>query len=222
MRGSRLVRLGAAVAAGVLAIGPGGPAYAADTIDINPSHRNIPAADFGAPNCDPNFGGGPYPGRDVWVFVLPQPNQLGEFTSITITFNTPNGPVNLTIPDADDSGIAEDNGASKAWIITTAGWTISDASANITGEATEDPNGRRDTFNLTHTCPASSTPGPTNTPPTADVTTPAVVTPSGAPETGGGGGQETGNVALGAGAIVLAGAAGIGLIAVARRRRADG
>ncbi|WP_281903828.1 hypothetical protein [Phytohabitans aurantiacus] len=210
------------MAAGVLAIGPGGPAYAADTIDINPSHRNIPAADFGAPNCDPNFGGGPYPGRDVWVFVLPQPNQLGEFTSITITFNTPNGPVNLTIPDADDSGIAEDNGASKAWIITTAGWTISDASANITGEATEDPNGRRDTFNLTHTCPASSTPGPTNTPPTADVTTPAVVTPSGAPETGGGGGQETGNVALGAGAIVLAGAAGIGLIAVARRRRADG
>jgi hypothetical protein len=216
MRGSRLVRLGAAVAAGVLAIGPGGPAYADDTININSDHLNKPAAGFGEkPNCDPNFGGGPYPGRDVWVFVLPKPNQLGEFTSITITFNTPNGPVDLTIPDADDSGIADDNGASKAWIITTAGWTISAASADITGEATEDPNGRRDTFNLTHTCPASSTPTP-------KVTTPAVVTPSGAPETGGGGGQESGSVALGAGAIVLAGAAGIGLIAVARRRRADG
>jgi hypothetical protein len=215
MRGSRLVRLGAAVAAGMLAVGPGGPAYAADTIDINSDHLDKPATAFES-DCDPNFGGGPYPGQDVWVFVLPQKQSLGTFTSVTVTFNTPNGPVTLTIPD-DSGEIEDDNGTSKAWIITDAGWTIDAASAEITGTADEN-----DSFNLTHTCPASSTPGPTSTPPTPKVTTPAVVTPSGAPETGGGGGQESGSVALGAGAIVLAGAAGIGLIAVARRRRADG
>jgi hypothetical protein len=204
MRGSRLVRLGAAVAAGVLAIGPGGPAYAADTININPGNVPTTAADFDSQDCDPNFGGGPHPGEDVWVFVLPKPNQLGEFTSVTATFDTPNGEVTLTIP-TDGGAIVDDKGASKAWIRTTAGWVLTGATAEITKTA-----GENDEFNLTHTCPTGFVP---KTPP---------VTPSGAPETGGGGGQETGNVALGAGAIVLAGAAGIGLIAVARRRRADG
>jgi hypothetical protein len=205
MRGSRLVRLGAAVAAGMLAVGPGGPAYAADTIDINPGNVPTTAAEFDSQDCDPNFGGGPHPGEDVWVFVLPKPNQLGQFTSVTATFDTPNGEETLTI-QTDGGAIVNDKGTSKAWIRTAAGWTLTGASAEITGTAEEN-----DEFNLTHTCPTGFV--PRTTPP---------VTPSGAPDTGGGGGQESGSVALGAGAIVLAGAAGIGLIAVARRRRADG
>lgn len=203
MRGSRLVRLGAAVAAGVLAVGPGGPAYAADTININPGNVPTTAGGFETQDCDPNFGGGPHPGEDVWVFVLPKPNQLGQFTSVTATFDTPEGEQTLTI-EQDGGAIVNDKGTSKAWIRTPAGWTLTGASAEITKTA-----GPNDEFNLTHTCPTGFKP---TTPP---------VTPSGAPETGGGGGQESGSVALGAGAIVLAGAAGIGLIAMARRRRAD-
>ncbi|MEH1125166.1 hypothetical protein [Micromonospora sp. CPCC 206061] len=204
MRGSRLVRLGVAVAAGVLAVGPGGPARAADTININPGNVPTPAAGFDSQDCGPNFGEGPHPGEDIWVFVLPKPNQLGSFTSVTATFDTPDGEEILTIP-TDGGAIVDDKGTSKAWIRTPAGWTLTAASADITGTA-----GENDEFNLTRTCPTGFV--PKTTPP---------VTPSGAPDTGGGG-QQTSSVALGAGALVLAGAAGIGLIAVARRRRADG
>jgi LPXTG-motif cell wall-anchored protein len=62
--------------------------------------------------------------------------------SVTATFGT-NG--TLTIP-ADGGAIVTGKGTSKAWITTPAGWTLTAASATITGDA--------DKFNLTHTCPA--------------------------------------------------------------------
>jgi hypothetical protein len=217
-----VARLAVLAAAGLLALAPSTAAWAA-TIDINPDHVDTTAAEFDSHGCD--FGGGPYPDKDVWVFVLPGPQATaGDFVTVTITFGQ-NG--TLTIP-TDGGEIVLDKGTSKAWIVTPAGWTLTAASAEITGEAKF--------FNLTHTCPASGTPTPTTPAPTPttpeptaatpgpvpseDVTTgPAGVKPSGAPETGGGGGSTTtGGMALGVGALTLAGASGLGL-ALARRRR---
>lgn len=208
-----MARLAVAVAAGLLALWPSTAAWAA-TISINPGNVPTTAAGFENHSCDPNQGGGPFPGEDVWVFVLP--GNQGDFVSVTATFGA-NG--SLTIP-TDGGDIVDDNGTSKAWITTPAGWTLTAATAEITGTG--------EFFNLTHTCPASSTPAPTESPtpgptgtPTAGVTTGPAVKPSGAPETGGGGGSTaTGGMALGIGALTLAGASALGL-ALARRRRRD-
>ncbi|MGN9909645.1 hypothetical protein ACTMTJ_19040 [Phytohabitans sp. LJ34] len=212
-------------AAGLLALGPSTAAWAA-TISINPGNVPTTAEDHEDHGCD--FGGGPFPDKDVWVFVLP--GNKGEFVSVTATFGA-NG--SLTIP-TDGGAIVDDKGTSKAWITTPAGWTLTAATAEITGEGKS--------FNLTHTCPASSSPspspskspspspsesespGPTPTTPgpvpSADTTTGPVVVPSGAPETGGGGGvATTGGMALGIGALTLAGAGALGLVLARRRRR---
>lgn len=199
MRGSWLVRLGVMAAAGVFTLGPGGVAWADTTININEGNVPTTAAGFKNQDCDPNQGGGPFPGKDVWVFVLPgNHNTTGDFVSVTADFGT-NG--SITITAADDPGNFDNGGphTSKAWIVTPAGWTLEDASAVITGTA--------DKFNLTHTCPTGfkdRTPG---------------VKPSGGAETGGGGGQ-AGGAALGIAALAVAGVAGVGLT-VARRRRRD-
>lgn len=225
-----VTRLAVLAGAGLLAIGPSTAAWAA-TIGINPGNVPTTAAGFkGEKKCDPNQGGGPFPDKDVWVFVLP--GNKGAFVSVTATFGA-NG--SLTIP-TDGGAILTDNGTSKAWITTPAGWTLTGATAEITGEGSF--------FNLTHTCPAngspspspSKSPGPTPsesespgpTPsesespgpvPSTDTTTGPAVVPSGAPETGGGGGvATTGGMALGIAALTLAGAGALGL-ALARRRR---
>jgi LPXTG-motif cell wall-anchored protein len=134
------VAAGAAVVAG-LAISS--PASADTKIPINPGNVPTTASAYGTHDCDKNFGGGPYPDKDVWVFVLPaNGGNAGDFVSVTATFGT-NG--TLTIP-ADGGAIVTGKGTSKAWITTPAGWTLTAASATITGDA--------DKFNLTHTCPA--------------------------------------------------------------------
>jgi LPXTG-motif cell wall-anchored protein len=135
------VAVGAAVVAG-LAIAS--PASASTKIPINPGNVPATASAYGTHDCDKNFGGGPYPDKDVWVFVLPGNGaKVGDFVSVTATFGA-NG--TLTIP-ADGGAIVTGKGTSKAWITTPAGWTLTAASATITGDA--------DKFNLTHTCPPS-------------------------------------------------------------------
>lgn len=131
----------------VLGLATAAPAWADSTISINPG--NVPTEATGH-NCDSNFGGGPYADRDVWVFVLPKPQQAGKFLSVTATFKTDGGSVTLTIPD-DGGAIVNDKGASKAWIATTAGWELTGATAEITGSS--------DRFNLTHTCAAGGNGG---------------------------------------------------------------
>ncbi|GHJ51167.1 hypothetical protein Nm8I071_04740 [Nonomuraea sp. TT08I-71] len=68
---------------------------------------------------------------------------------MTATFSTPSGEVKLTIPD-DGGAIVNNLGTSKAWIRVPAGWTLTDATAVISGTASE--------FVLTHTCAASNPP----------------------------------------------------------------
>jgi hypothetical protein len=205
-----MARLAVLAAAGLLALGPSSAAWAA-TVFINPGNVPTTAEEHEDHACD--FGGGPFPDMDVWVFVLPK--NKGDFESVTLAFGA-NG--TKTIP-TDGGEIVTDNGTSKAWITTPAGWTLTGGSAEISGTA--------DSFNLTHTCPASSTPKPTTpapkptSPGPVPSESPTVVKPTGAPATGGGGGSTTtGGVALGAGALALAGVGGLGLALARRRRRA--
>ncbi|MFI6825048.1 LPXTG cell wall anchor domain-containing protein [Micromonospora sp. NPDC050187] len=164
---TRSLALGA-IAVGLL-LTTGTPAAAQTTININPGNVPTTAAEF-TQECDPNLGGGPYPGEDVWVFNLPgNPNTSGVFESVTATFDTPNGPLTVTIPD-DGGAIVNDMGTSKAWIRLPAGFTLVDATAVISGTA--------EFFVLTHTC-ADVQPTPTPTPtPTGQPTPTPTVTPT--------------------------------------------
>ncbi|WP_405116192.1 LPXTG cell wall anchor domain-containing protein [Micromonospora sp. NBC_01405] len=141
------VRLAAfTLLAGALLLAAGSPAVAASTIDINPGNVPTTAAQF-TQNCDPNLGGGPFPNEDVWVFNLPgNPQTSGNFQSVTATFSTPSGTVTRTIPTDPNSAIVNGMGTSKAWIRLPAGWTLTGATAVISGSA--------DFFVLTHTCAA--------------------------------------------------------------------
>jgi LPXTG-motif cell wall-anchored protein len=184
--GRLTVLAGAGVVVGLAAASP---AWADTTVAVNPGNVPTTASAYGTPDCDKNFGGGPYTNSDVWVFVLPgNPNKVGDFVSVTATFGA-NG--TLTIP-ADGGAVVTDKGASKAWITTPAGWTLTGASAVITGTA--------DKFNLTHTCPA----GGSGRPPTP-TPTPKVSRSSASPgPTGGTNGGESG-VSPGGGSVASAG-----------------
>jgi hypothetical protein len=164
----------AAIAVGFgLGLLGGAPAWAASTIDINPGNVPATAAGYSTIECDDNLGGGPFPNQDVWVFVLPGGKDTGEFISVTAVFSTPGGTVTLTIP-TDGGEIVTDNGASKAWIATPAGWTLTGATAVVSGDA--------DSFNLTHTCPASGgSPSPSGSPTPSESPSPS---PSGSSSTG--------------------------------------
>jgi hypothetical protein len=143
-----------AVAAGLFVVLPAEGAWANTNVAINPG--NVPTTAGDAPNlCEANFGGGPLPGQDVWVFVLPD---LGrDFVSITANFDSDgNGTADASRTAPADGGIADDNGTSKGWVLAPAGWTLISATAVVTGSA--DPNGV--SFNLTHACPASGSPSP--------------------------------------------------------------
>lgn len=219
MGGRWLARL-ATVAGAALAVGlsAASPALADTTIPINPGNVPTTAADY-EQGCD--FGGGPYADKDVWVFVLP--GNSGDFVSVTATFSTSGGIVTRTIP-TDGGAIVDDKGTSKAWIATAAGWTLTGATAVITGTAPQDR------FNLTHTCAATGKGTPTPNPggsgspsPSGSVSpdTSGSATPSGTPGAGGGSGDlpitGTGvaGIAVFGGALV---AGGVALLVLRRRR----
>ena len=168
----------AALATAVLLFG--GPALAQTTININRENVPTTAAEY-MQTCDANLGGStPDPDEDVWVFNLPgDPNITGVFESITATFTRPNGPVTLTIP-TDGGQIVNNLGTSKAWIKLPAGWTLTGATAVISGTA--------QFFVLTHACAArGSTPTPTATStatPTTRPTARPTTTPTQLPVTG--------------------------------------
>jgi LPXTG-motif cell wall-anchored protein len=206
----------AAVAGTVAVVGlaTASPAWANTTIGINPGNVPTTAEEHGDHGCD--FGGGPFADKDVWVFVLPgNQDTAGDFVSVTATFGA-NG--SLTIP-TDGGAIVTDKGTSKAWITTPAGWTLTGATAVITGTA--------DKFNLTHTCPASGSSTPT---PSASATPSTPSTPStpaspggsvsGAPGGGGNGSLPTTGAATVTTAVLGAAlvAGGVALLALRRRK----
>jgi hypothetical protein len=235
MASSLLSRLGLVGAVVGVALAVGSPAWADSTININPGTVPTTAAGFPTHICDPNQGGGPYPGQDVWIFILPGSHDVsGDFVSVTANFGA-NG--TKTITAALEPGNFANGGpaAAKAWIVTDAGWTLVSATAVITGTASF--------FTLSHTCPASSTPTPSpstspskspsptpsvpttpsSSPPTSGSPTPggggsSGATPSGGANTGGGGGQPAGSLAWGLGALAVAAGGAAGLVVAWRRR----
>jgi hypothetical protein len=159
-----VLAFGAAIALSLHSSKKPTPAFGASVININPGNVPTTAIGDGGPKtpahvCDANEGGGPLPGQDIWVFVLPgNPDTSGEFVSITAQFRDENNvPQVRTITTALNPGNFNtgDPGTSKGWIITPAGWTLTGAQATITGTA--------EFFNLTHTCPASMSPSPSPT-----------------------------------------------------------
>ncbi len=150
---SLFARFGAAAAAlAVLGLGAA-PAWADTTIHIDPGDTGKTAAAFPVQRCDPNLGGGPFAGEDVWVFAAPR--GAGEFRSVTIEFATEGGPLTETITTAPagDRAIVGD----RAWIRTSAGQAPSGELVNpfsiIT--ATAQVTGADGTFDLAQTCPAT-------------------------------------------------------------------
>jgi hypothetical protein len=240
MKASVLLRVGLGLAVGAVALAVSTQAWANSTININ--HGNVPttAAGYGNHDCDANQGGGPFQGKDVWVFVLPGNHKdTGDFVSVTATFGA-NGSITITSAANPQNFANSGSAAAKAWIVTPAGWTLTGATAVITGTA--------DKFNLTHTCPAAGSPGPSPSPSpsspgdgspspspsTPDGSTPPPggssppgsgtpggpggTTPNGGAPTGGGGAQPTGSLLLGLGALVLAAGSGVTLVLAWRRR----
>jgi hypothetical protein len=151
---SVLARLGGAAAVAAVIGLSAAPAWADTTIHIDPADVGQTAAAFPVQRCDPNLGGGPFAGEDVWVFALPRPQDQGEFRSVTIQFATEGGPVTETITTtpAADRAIA----GNRAWIRTSAGLSPSGELLNrfsiIT--ATAVVTGHDGTFDLAQTCPA--------------------------------------------------------------------
>lgn len=242
MRASLLLRTGLVGLVAAAAMATTG--WADTAISINPGNVPTTASGFANHNCDPNQGGGPFAGQDVWVFVLPGEHDTnGDFVSVTADFGA-NGTV--TITSAGNPGDFDNGGpeAAKAWITTPAGWTLVGATATITGSA--------DFFNLTHTCPASSSPSPSPSNPTpsspvpsspvpsspvpssptpsssisastSTATSPAAsgstgAIPSGGVAAGGGGGKPSGSLVWGLVALILAAGGGVALVLVRRRR----
>lgn len=144
--------LGAAVGMTVLLAGQ--PALAQSVVTLDPAV--VPTTAAAAPqDCRENLGAGPYTNQDVWVFGLRgDPPSAGTFEAVTLTFDTPNGQVKLTI--TDDGG-ALSGPPARAWIRTDAGWTLTGGTGTVTGSAT--------TFALLFACAAKPNPGPTFPPP---------------------------------------------------------
>ncbi len=160
------------IAVGILLLASAGWADTTSTIDILDGSLNKTAAKF-TRVCDPNQGGGPYVGKDVWVFNLPKEgNDAGVFVSVTATWSVPGGGSQTRTIPTDGGGIsaADNNGTSKAWIAVPEGWTLTAATAVITGTAKK--------FVVTHTCTNTTTPEepevPSGTPtPSASSSTPS-------------------------------------------------
>jgi hypothetical protein len=138
------------------------PAWANTLVDINSGNVPTTAAKVATHTCSASQGGGPYASQDVWVFVLPGNHaSSGDFVSFTATFDTDgngSGDTTRTLPSAAGAFVNGGPDTSKAYLLTPAGWTLTTATATITGSA--------NFFTLSHTCPASSntTPSPTSSP----------------------------------------------------------
>ena len=233
-----------AAVVGLFTLLPAAAAWANTGATINQDNVPTSAADF-TNICDANAGGGPHPGQDVWVFVLPDTSR--DFVNITANFDTNgDGITNASRTAPADGGISTGPGKSKGWVKTPAGWVLLSATAVVTGAAETGVS-----FDLAHTCPAGGKPSPSSSAsasPTASprrgastvpsgsrsaspsasqsVAPPLTTQPSGGTgskssggsQTGGGGFPTASSLLLGGGSL-LAAVAGAGLLIRARRRR---
>ena len=226
-----LMRLAAAAAGGILALALAGPALAQDTVHINPGNVPTTADGFGGGDCTDQLADLPE-NVDGWHFVIGAGGI--NFTSLTLTYDTPEGEVIVSIDSTDPespstnadpfwSGFIGEPHNGHAWVMTEAGWTLTD------GEATVDVAGQQEQFQLSHTCAGEPSEEPTPTPSEEPTPTPSeeptpapseepTPAPSESPD------EKPGLPVTGpglGGLLVLSGglfAAGIAMLAVRRRR----
>ncbi|NUR48939.1 MAG: LPXTG cell wall anchor domain-containing protein [Hamadaea sp.] len=138
---------------------------------IKDDHLNTTAAEFSEHACD-GFGDRTS-SQDGWHFIVPDGGEKAEFTNLTFTFSTADGNVTGTIvsKDAahptvgagwkgwlDKAGNGPKALYKHAYLVTTAGWRLTAASADIVPSDVQ-------TFNLSHTCPGTPvTPSPSASP----------------------------------------------------------
>ncbi|OEJ32312.1 LPXTG cell wall anchor domain-containing protein [Streptomyces subrutilus] len=156
---SRISRAAFAVAASSLLVAAGtAPAFATDAYTI-PLHQPVPitADSFGKP--EPKCADIPAT-QDGWHFIAPgSPNEI-SFVKLTVTFE-PGGRQVIT-----SFGPPNDN---HAYVASAPGAKLTSAVAEVKG-------GRLEWFNLSHTCPATATPSPSQS-----ASASASKTPSGTP-----------------------------------------
>jgi LPXTG-motif cell wall-anchored protein len=221
-----LTRLAAVAAGGTLALVAAAPALAdSHTVPINDDHVPSTAAGFPEHECEGPLGdlAGD---QDGWHFLLPAASG-DAFESLSLTFDTPGGQVDVLVDSTDENAPSMGAGWSgyldgrHGWLVTDAGWTLT------AGAATATNPGKRSFFNLSHTCPGE--PGDGNGKPTPTPTP----SPSAPGENGDGGengdngedgddedelpvtGMQVGGLAVFGAGLLAAGAA---LLAVRRRR----
>lgn len=160
---SRIRRAVFAAAATSLVLAAGAtPALATDAYTI-PLHQQLPivADHFGKPQ--PKCADIPA-SQDGWHFVAPgSPNEI-SFVKLTVTFE-PGGQQVVT-----SFGPPNDN---QAYVASAPGAKLVSAVAEVKG-------GKLEWFNLSHTCPATATPSPSDSESTTPSNTPSH-TPSGTP-----------------------------------------
>ncbi|MFG2771537.1 LPXTG cell wall anchor domain-containing protein [Streptomyces sp. NPDC048350] len=156
-----------AAMAGSLALAPA--ASAADGPTVLPLHqaKDLPLTASEWTGSKEKVCGDIPTGQDGWHFVLPGSGK-GEsavFTKLTVEFK-PGGVQTITVfgPPSDK----------HAYVGSAPGAELISASAEVKGTA------KKEWFNLSHTCPASTTPTPTDTPSGTPSETPSE-TPSGTP-----------------------------------------
>lgn len=235
----RLAFVAAAISAGLMTASP---VQAADgTAVLHPAHVGKTAG-F-EEECTGPFK--PLPsGYDGWHFVLPSASGT-SFVTATLTFSSPGGPVTVGPITSTDSahptkagdnswyGYFDNAGAAEKhlYVFTLVGWTLTGGTATVTNAS------QGAEFNLSHTCKGtasssspspstSSSPSATPSAPTSGTPTPGVSESESVPGTSvspspsSSGGLPVTGVAWGAmvlTAIALI-AAGVGLLAVRRRR----
>jgi hypothetical protein len=155
MRTTWWVRGAAVTVTGLAAVLVSGAAWGDANVPLRSGQAPMTAVGFPTHICDGSFGGGPYPDLDVWSFVLPDSDR--QFVSMTASFDT-NGDhiADTTLSAPAAGGIDGRTGTSKAWIIATAGATLLNASAVVTGTTPPHPN----SFNIARTCSANWPPSP--------------------------------------------------------------
>jgi LPXTG cell wall anchor motif len=136
---------------------------------VKPSQVPTTAEKFSEHECEGPLKGLPSD-KDGWHFVVPD-SQGSGFISITLTFSTSGGVVNVgpitsTDAHAPNSGTgwvgwlddAKDGSFKHAYVITDAGWELTAANAVLADEKKDA------TFNLSHTCPGTPPPPPPSSP----------------------------------------------------------
>jgi LPXTG-motif cell wall-anchored protein len=221
-----VVRLAAAAAGGLLALGTAAPAWAQSdtTVDIKDDQVPTTAEEFGEQECD-----GPFEDladdQDGWHFILTQ--YSGELDELALSFDFEDASGGAVQVDADPAEFVRPGQSSTVhlFLALDAGLTLVAAQASGPAEGF----GNNPQFNLSHTCPGEEGPGNETPPPGGEETPPPGGGETPPPGDNGGGGEQPpgddgslpvtgtqvgGLVAIGAGLL----AAGAAMLAVRRRR----